>query len=79
MIKGLAAQGRDIGKVLDVIRAIAEQTNLLALNAAIERAMPVRLAVVSRGGGRSARLGASHRAVDSGNRKNGRRYSERHR
>ncbi|WP_213879331.1 methyl-accepting chemotaxis protein [Pseudomonas sp. dw_358] len=38
LIQGLAAQGRDIGKVLDVIRAIAEQTNLLALNAAIEAA-----------------------------------------
>ncbi|MEX3776230.1 methyl-accepting chemotaxis protein [Pseudomonas sp. MYb118] len=38
MIEGLAEQGRDIGKVLDVIRAIAEQTNLLALNAAIEAA-----------------------------------------
>ena len=38
MIEGLAIQGRDIGKVLDVIRAIAEQTNLLALNAAIEAA-----------------------------------------
>ena len=38
LIEGLAAQGRDIGKVLDVIRAIAEQTNLLALNAAIEAA-----------------------------------------
>jgi methyl-accepting chemotaxis protein len=38
MIEGLAAQGRDIGTVLDVIRAIAEQTNLLALNAAIEAA-----------------------------------------
>jgi methyl-accepting chemotaxis protein len=34
----LAGQVRDIGKVLDVIRAIAEQTNLLALNAAIEAA-----------------------------------------
>lgn len=34
----LADQTRDIGKVLDVIRAIAEQTNLLALNAAIEAA-----------------------------------------
>lgn len=38
LIEGLAAQGRDIGRVLDVIRAIAEQTNLLALNAAIEAA-----------------------------------------
>ena len=38
MIEDLAVQGRDIGKVLDVIRAIAEQTNLLALNAAIEAA-----------------------------------------
>ncbi|RON63113.1 methyl-accepting chemotaxis protein [Pseudomonas fluorescens] len=38
MIEGLAVQGRDIGRVLDVIRAIAEQTNLLALNAAIEAA-----------------------------------------
>ena len=38
MVEGLATQGRDIGKVLDVIRAIAEQTNLLALNAAIEAA-----------------------------------------
>jgi methyl-accepting chemotaxis protein len=37
-IEGLAEQSRDIGKVLDVIRAIAEQTNLLALNAAIEAA-----------------------------------------
>lgn len=38
MIGGLAEQARDIGKVLDVIRAIADQTNLLALNAAIEAA-----------------------------------------
>jgi len=38
LMEGLAAQGRDIGQVLDVIRAIAEQTNLLALNAAIEAA-----------------------------------------
>jgi len=37
-VEGLAEQSRDIGKVLDVIRAIAEQTNLLALNAAIEAA-----------------------------------------
>ncbi len=38
LVEGLAVQGRDIGQVLDVIRAIAEQTNLLALNAAIEAA-----------------------------------------
>ncbi|MEX3773348.1 methyl-accepting chemotaxis protein [Pseudomonas sp. MYb118] len=38
MVKDLAEQVRDIGKVLDVIRGIAEQTNLLALNAAIEAA-----------------------------------------
>ncbi|WP_122316482.1 methyl-accepting chemotaxis protein [Pseudomonas cichorii] len=38
LVEGLAVQGREIGKVLDVIRAIAEQTNLLALNAAIEAA-----------------------------------------
>jgi methyl-accepting chemotaxis protein len=38
LVEGLAVQGRDIGKVLDVIRSIAEQTNLLALNAAIEAA-----------------------------------------
>jgi len=38
LVEGLAEQGRDIGKVLEVIRAIAEQTNLLALNAAIEAA-----------------------------------------
>ncbi|WP_371316715.1 methyl-accepting chemotaxis protein [Pseudomonas gingeri] len=38
LVEGLAAQGREIGQVLDVIRAIAEQTNLLALNAAIEAA-----------------------------------------
>lgn len=38
LVEGLAEQGRDIGKVLDVIRSIAEQTNLLALNAAIEAA-----------------------------------------
>lgn len=37
-VEGLAEQGREIGKVLDVIRTIAEQTNLLALNAAIEDA-----------------------------------------
>jgi len=34
----LAAESRDIGKVLDVIRGLADQTNLLALNAAIEAA-----------------------------------------
>ncbi|VVM84286.1 hypothetical protein PS655_02468 [Pseudomonas fluorescens] len=38
LVKSLANQSQDIGKVLDVIRAIAEQTNLLALNAAIEAA-----------------------------------------
>jgi methyl-accepting chemotaxis protein len=38
MVQDLAGQVRDIGKVLDVIRAIADQTNLLALNAAIEAA-----------------------------------------
>jgi len=38
VVQTLAIQARDIGKVLDVIRAIAEQTNLLALNAAIEAA-----------------------------------------
>ena len=37
-LRELAERTRDIGKVLDVIRAIAEQTNLLALNAAIEAA-----------------------------------------
>ena len=34
----LAAQVREIAKVVDVIRGIADQTNLLALNAAIEAA-----------------------------------------
>ena len=38
VIQRLAEQARDIGKVLDVIRAVSEQTNLLALNAAIEAA-----------------------------------------
>jgi len=38
LVRSLANQSQDIGKVLDVIRAIAEQTNLLALNAAIEAA-----------------------------------------
>ncbi|WP_315338251.1 methyl-accepting chemotaxis protein [Pseudomonas grimontii] len=37
-IQRLAEEVRDIGKVLDVIRAVSEQTNLLALNAAIEAA-----------------------------------------
>ena len=38
VVARLAEQVREIGKVLDVIRAIADQTNLLALNAAIEAA-----------------------------------------
>jgi methyl-accepting chemotaxis protein len=38
LVQNLADRSKDIGKVLDVIRAIAEQTNLLALNAAIEAA-----------------------------------------
>lgn len=38
LIGSLAEQSKDIGKVLDVIRAIAKQSNLLALNAAIEAA-----------------------------------------
>ncbi len=38
LIGHLAAESRDIGKVLDVIRGLADQTNLLALNAAIEAA-----------------------------------------
>lgn len=37
-ISALAGNVKDIGQVIDVIRAIAEQTNLLALNAAIEAA-----------------------------------------
>ena len=37
-IQHLAGEVRNIGKVLDVIRAVSEQTNLLALNAAIEAA-----------------------------------------
>lgn len=37
-IEKLADRVKDIGSVLEVIRAIAEQTNLLALNAAIEAA-----------------------------------------
>ncbi len=37
-ISALANNVKDIGQVIDVIRAIAEQTNLLALNAAIEAA-----------------------------------------
>ncbi|MGC5700788.1 methyl-accepting chemotaxis protein [Pseudomonas sp. NFXW11] len=37
-VEHLAVDVRNIGQVLEVIRAIAEQTNLLALNAAIEAA-----------------------------------------
>lgn len=37
-ISALAGNVKDIGQVIDVIRAIAEQTNLLALNTAIEAA-----------------------------------------
>jgi methyl-accepting chemotaxis protein len=38
LVQQLSNQAKDIGQVLDVIRAVAEQTNLLALNAAIEAA-----------------------------------------
>ncbi|MGD8170767.1 methyl-accepting chemotaxis protein [Vibrio sp. TRT 21S02] len=38
IIKQLAEESKNVGNVLDVIKAIAEQTNLLALNAAIEAA-----------------------------------------
>lgn len=38
LVLQLSVQAKDIGQVLDVIRAVAEQTNLLALNAAIEAA-----------------------------------------
>ncbi|PTU03325.1 methyl-accepting chemotaxis protein [Pseudomonas sp. HMWF031] len=38
VMRQLACQTDDIGKVLDVIRSVSEQTNLLALNAAIEAA-----------------------------------------
>jgi methyl-accepting chemotaxis protein len=38
LVQQLSTQAKDIGQVLDVIRAVAEQTNLLALNAAIEAA-----------------------------------------
>ncbi|HEJ5405101.1 TPA: methyl-accepting chemotaxis protein [Pseudomonas aeruginosa] len=37
-VEQLASSSKEIGSVLEVIRAIAEQTNLLALNAAIEAA-----------------------------------------
>jgi methyl-accepting chemotaxis protein len=37
-VQQLSNQAKDIGQVLDVIRAVADQTNLLALNAAIEAA-----------------------------------------
>jgi methyl-accepting chemotaxis protein len=47
-VQTLAEQSREIGKVLDVIRAIAEQTNLLALNAAIEAAGPGKPGAVLR-------------------------------
>ena len=38
VIKELASDSDNIGRILDVIKGIAEQTNLLALNAAIEAA-----------------------------------------
>ncbi|WP_240223460.1 methyl-accepting chemotaxis protein [Rheinheimera hassiensis] len=38
LVQDLSVQAKNIGQVLDVIRALAEQTNLLALNAAIEAA-----------------------------------------
>lgn len=38
IIQQLAEESKNVGNVLDVIKAIAEQTNLLALNAAIEAA-----------------------------------------
>nr|WP_158592061.1 methyl-accepting chemotaxis protein [Pseudomonas cavernicola] len=38
VVRALAEESQQIGRVLEVIRAVAEQTNLLALNAAIEAA-----------------------------------------
>ena len=38
VIQGIAASGKDIGKIIRIIEEIADQTNLLALNAAIEAA-----------------------------------------
>lgn len=38
LVQDLSVQAKNIGQVMDVIRAVAEQTNLLALNAAIEAA-----------------------------------------